>query len=131
MQIVIPTSSSPTHLQLSLFILKLEREVRGNESVCNGRRGFEKNKKVMLNKTSLQSENPRLFEFQYLLNYFFSKLIHILFNTILFRNQYRYFFRYQKFPKPIPILFSKPIFSETDTNTNYNTIFILIIIINF
>ena len=30
------------------------------------------------------------------------------FDTKIFRNQYRYFFRYQFFSKPIPILFLKP-----------------------
>ena len=39
------------------------------------------------------------------------------FDTKNFRNRYRYFFRYQIFPKPIPILFSIPKFSETDTDT--------------
>ena len=62
--------------------------------------------------------NPKLFSdtnfFRYRIRYFC--------DTIL-RNRYQYFFRYQNFSKPIPILFSKPIFSETDTNTNYNTIF--------
>ena len=63
---------------------------------------------------------------------FFDTESDTFFDTKIFRNRYRYFFRYQKFSKPIPILFSKPIFSETDTNTNYNTIFsIPIIIINF
>ena len=40
-------------------------------------------------------------------------------NLILFRYQIfcnRYFFRYHKFLKPIPILFSIPKFSKTDTN---------------
>ena len=37
------------------------------------------------------------------------------FDTKNVRNRYRYFFRYQIFPKPIPILFSIPKFSETDT----------------
>ena len=45
------------------------------------------------------------------------------FDTKFFRNRYRYFFRYQIFSKPIPILFSIPIFFETDTDTFFDTKF--------
>ena len=38
-----------------------------------------------------------------------------------FRNWYRYFFRYQIFSKPIPILCPIPNFFETDTDTFSNT----------
>jgi len=43
------------------------------------------------------------------------------FDTKILRNRYQYFFRYQNFSKPIPILFSIPIFFETDTDTFFET----------
>ena len=42
------------------------------------------------------------------------------FDTNFFRYRIRYFFRYQNFPKPIPILFPIPKNFETDTNTIKN-----------
>ena len=42
-------------------------------------------------------------------------------DTKNFRNRYRYFFRYQNFSKPIPILFSIPKIFETDTDTFFDT----------
>ena len=45
------------------------------------------------------------------------KQIHIFLIPIFFRNRYRYFFRYQKISKPIPILFPIPKKIETDTDT--------------
>ena len=42
-------------------------------------------------------------------------------DTKFFWNRYRYFFRYQKFSKPIPILFPIPNFFETDTDTFIDT----------
>ena len=45
----------------------------------------------------------------------------VLFQYKIFRNRYRYFFRYQFFSKPIPILFSIPHFFETNTDTFFDT----------
>ena len=42
-------------------------------------------------------------------------------NTNFFRNRYRYFYRYQNFSKPIPILLSIPKIFETDTDTFFDT----------
>jgi len=47
----------------------------------------------------------------------------VLFQYKNFRNRYQYFFRYQFFSKPIPILFSVPNFFETDTDTFFETKF--------
>ena len=44
-------------------------------------------------------------------------------DTKIFRYRIRYFFRYQNFPKPIPILFSIPKIFETDTDTFFETYF--------
>ena len=53
---------------------------------------------------------------------FFPKPIPILISIPKkFRNRYRYFFRYQIFSKPIPILFPIPNFFETDTDTFFDT----------
>ena len=51
------------------------------------------------------------------------KQIHIFLIPIFFRNRYRYFFRYQKISKPIPILFPIPKKIETDTDTFSDTNF--------
>ena len=45
----------------------------------------------------------------------------VLFQYKIFRNRYQYFFRYQIFSKPIPILFSIPKISETNTDTFFDT----------
>ena len=54
---------------------------------------------------------------------FFETDTDTFFDTEIFRNRYRYFFRYQFFSKPIPILFSIPNFFETDTDTFFDTKF--------
>ena len=60
-----------------------------------------------------ETESETFFRYQ-----FFSILFSI---PIFFRYRYRYFFRYQNFTKPIPILFSIPNFFETDTDTFFDT----------
>ena len=63
---------------------------------------------------SIQKNLQKMTRYFFYTNFFRNQYF---FHTKIFQNRYQYFFRYQNFSKPIPILFSIPNFFETDTDT--------------